>query len=175
MLAEVLSRRAPQRVRSMVLSGTGLYGPEDVARLEQRLAAARSTPETQLREVVLTSLRSVWKDSDEADFWVERVDAAYRDGGREGTINSYLSMLDLAHRVHEFDAASAWQGPVLILKAEDDPLITQTHTRRLVGLHPGCVVRTFPDGGHSLLISRTQEYTAAVTEFLEQHPMATAP
>jgi aminoacrylate hydrolase len=68
MLAEVFSRLAPDRVRSMVLSGTGLYGPEDVPRLEQRLAAIQTTPWQQTRAAILDGLRHTWKDAAEAEF-----------------------------------------------------------------------------------------------------------
>jgi len=44
MLAEVLTQRAPGRVASIVFSGTGLYGPEDVDRLGVRLAAIQDSP-----------------------------------------------------------------------------------------------------------------------------------
>ncbi|WP_433656598.1 alpha/beta fold hydrolase [Nocardia sp. CA-128927] len=60
----------------------------------------------------------------------------------------------------------AWAGPTLLFRADDDPLITSTHIGRLRDLHPGCDFRTFAEGGHSLLISRTADYIEVVTESL---------
>ncbi|WP_280407465.1 alpha/beta fold hydrolase, partial [Nocardia brasiliensis] len=59
-------------------------------------------------------------------------------------------------------------APTLIFRADDDPLITSTHTDRLRELHPGSEYRTFTEGGHSLAISRTADYIALVTEFLSR-------
>ncbi|WP_329410661.1 alpha/beta hydrolase [Nocardia vinacea] len=168
MLAEVLSQRAPERVRSLTLSGTGLYGPEDIPRLEAVLARTRDTPWEQTLDAIRTSLRSTWGESAEAEFWIDRVDAATRTGGQQGAINSYLRLLDAAQRLPQLQSEPAWQGPTLIIKADDDPLITTAHTQRLRHRHPTAESRTFTDGGHSLLISRPSDYIATVTEFLQR-------
>lgn len=169
MLAEVLSRRAPHRVRSLTLTSTGLYGPEDIARLENSLARTRDTPWADTLAAIRESLRATWSDAAAAEFWIDRVDAATRAAGHQGAINSYYRMLDAARRLPELQAGPAWHGPTLIVKANDDPLITAQHTQRLRNLHPDAQFRTFPDGGHSLLLTRTDDYTTAVTDFLRRH------
>lgn len=165
-LAEVLSAHAPRRVRSIVFTGTGLYGPEDIARLEGKLAATESTPWDQTRAAARAALRGAWRDSDDAEFWVEQVDAAYEKGGREGGANSLRCMLDLARRSSRLPRA--WPGPVLLLPADDDPLITEKHVQRLRDRHPDNEFRSFPNGGHSLLLTRQADYITAVTGFLAQ-------
>ncbi|WP_280509628.1 alpha/beta fold hydrolase [Nocardia farcinica] len=171
MLAEILSQRAPARVRSLVLTGTGLYGPEDLDRLRAAVERTRDTPWEDTLDVIATSLRNTWKDAADAEFWIGRVDAAARAGGHDGSINSYRRLLDAAERLDRWRAATPWAGPVLIIRADDDPLITPAHTRRLRDLHPDAEYRTFPDGGHSLLLTRPDDYTAIVTEFLGRaHP-----
>lgn len=167
-LGEVVSRRIPDRVRSIVLTSTGLYGPEDISRLEGRVSTTRATPWEETLVAVEQQLRATWKDSDEADFWVERVDAATRAAGQLGAVNSFLRLLDQAQRVAEFRTESAWRGPTLLLRADDDPLITDIHIGRLRNAHPDCEFRTFPDGGHSLLLTRTDDYIATVTEFVRK-------
>ncbi|MFC0111344.1 alpha/beta fold hydrolase [Kibdelosporangium aridum] len=169
MLAEVLSRRIPDRIRTMALSGAGLYGSEDVPRLERKLVAIQSAPWEETRTATAKALRAAWQDAEEADFWIEQVDAAYRADGALGLINSYRALIGIARRSEQLMRERPRQGPVLLLKADDDPLITEAHTQRLIGMHPGCEIRTFPTGGHSLLIGRTQDYIAAVAEFLAQH------
>jgi len=164
MLAEVLSTRAPDRVASIAFSGTGLYGPEDVDRLAGKHAALRTTPWEQTLEAANTALRATWQHSPEADFWITQVDAAYRQSGRDGVVNSYAMMLDLARHVD--DLPTPWTGPTLLLAAADDPLMTSTHRQRLLDRHPGCQVRIFPDGGHSLLLTRTTEYVDMVLAHL---------
>ncbi|WP_431955686.1 alpha/beta fold hydrolase [Nocardia lijiangensis] len=170
MLAELLSQRAPERVRSLTLSSTGLYGPEDITRLEAAIARTRDTLWEQTLSAIRTSLRGTWTESAEAEFWIDRVDAATRTGGQQGAINFYLRLLDVAQRLSHLQSEPAWQGPTLIIKADDDPLITTAHTQRLRDRHPAAESRAFADGGHSLLISRPDDYIATVTEFLQRHP-----
>ncbi len=169
MLAEVLSQYAPDRVRSLMLTGTGLYGPEDINRLQTSLTRTRDTPFDDTLAAIGASLRNTWKDAAEADFWVERVDAATRTAGHQAAINSYQRLLDAARRLTDLHPRTPWQGPTLIIRADDDPLITTTHTQRLQDLHPDAELRTFPDGGHSLLLSRPTDYITAITEFLDAH------
>ncbi|PXX63847.1 pimeloyl-ACP methyl ester carboxylesterase [Nocardia tenerifensis] len=168
MFAELLSRRAPDRVRSLILSSTGLYGPEDVDRLRMRVETTLATPWPETQEAIRTALRSTWQDSDDAEFWIEQVLSATDSGGSEGSANSYRLLLELAEGVDELMRGPAWDGPTLIFRADDDPLITGAHTGRLRDLHPGCDFRTFPSGGHSLLISRTADYVELVTETLSR-------
>ncbi|WP_167768786.1 alpha/beta fold hydrolase [Nocardia sp. CS682] len=168
MFAELLSRRAPDRVRSLTLSSTGLYGPEDVDRLRMRVETTVATPWPETQAAIRTALHHTWADSDEAEFWIEQVVAATDAAGSAGAANSYRLLLELAEGVDELMRGPAWSGPTLIFRADDDPLITGTHTGRLRDLHPGCEFRTFTEGGHSLLISRTADYVATVTEFLSR-------
>ncbi|WP_067541536.1 alpha/beta fold hydrolase [Nocardia crassostreae] len=136
MLAEVLSRRAPQRVESIVFTGTGLYGPEDIDRLKNRVAATESTPWEETRAAARQALRTTWQDSADAEFWIEQVDAAYERAGRQGTANAMRWLLDLAQRLPELQQQPPWPGPTLIVRSDDDQLITETHTGRLRALHP---------------------------------------
>ncbi|SHF61732.1 alpha/beta fold hydrolase [Streptoalloteichus hindustanus] len=166
MLAEVLTQRAPDRVASLVFSGTGLYGPEDVDRLAGKLAGVRATPWEQTLDAARSALRAAWRDSADADFWIGQVEAAYHRAGPEGLANSCAMLLDLAQHSHEL--RPGWEGPALLLAAADDPLITPTHRQRLLDLHPGCELRVFPDGGHSLLLTRPSDYLAEVTRHLAE-------
>jgi aminoacrylate hydrolase len=93
---------------------------------------------------------------------------AYQDSGAEGLASSYRCLVDLARRSEEIQPQQAWRGSTLVIEAEDDPLVTQAHSGRLKALHPDCDVRTFPAGGHSLLVSRPQDYVATVLEFVER-------
>ncbi|GAB2639950.1 alpha/beta fold hydrolase [Nocardia goodfellowii] len=169
MLAEVLSQRAPARVRSLVLTSTGLYGPEDLARLRTSLARTRDTPWDDTLAAIGHSLRKTWKDAAEADFWVERVGHATRTAGQQGAVTSYRRLLDAAQRLTDLHPETPWHGPALIIRAADDPLITAAHTQRLQDLHPDAELLVFPDGGHSLLLSRPADYVDAVTDFWKRH------
>jgi pimeloyl-ACP methyl ester carboxylesterase len=76
-------------------------------------------------------------------------------------------MLDLAQHVDELPAPT-WHGPTLILAAADDPLITPTHRQSLLDAHPGHELHVFPDGGHSLLLTRPTDYLTKVTRHLHR-------
>jgi aminoacrylate hydrolase len=122
------------------------------------LAAIRDTPWEQTLDAARTALRTAWQQSADGDFWIAQVEAAYHRLGRDGLANSYAMLLDLAQ--HSDKLRPGWDGPTLVLAAADDPLITPVHRQRLLDLHPGCALRVFPDGGHSLLLTRPTDYLA---------------
>lgn len=164
MLAEILTRRAPERVRSLAFSGTGLYGPEDVEWLTARLAEIRTTPWERIVESSRAAMERGWRGAPAAAFWIDQVEEHIRRGGPDGFANSYAMLVDLARTSGELEPG--WEGPVLVLTAEDDPVITSAHRERLLALHPDAELRVFPEGGHSLLLTKPTEYTSAIMEFL---------
>ena len=165
MLTEALVQRAPERVASIMFTGSGLYGPEDVERLSGKLAGVRQTPWEQTQAAASTALRTAWSQSPEADFWIGQAEAAYREMGKEGVENSLALMLSLAETVEPLQPG--WHGKVLIVAAAADPMMTDQHRQRLIDLHPGCEVKVFPSGGHSLLLTRPDDYIALVEQHLE--------
>lgn len=51
--------------------------------------------------------------------------------------------------------------------SDDDPLVTTPRVQRIVDLHPEAEVVCYETGGHSLLLTRTDDYIADVTTFIE--------
>ncbi|EYF07664.1 alpha/beta fold hydrolase [Chondromyces apiculatus] len=170
MAAELLSRRAPDRVRTLTFSGSGLYGPEDMERLTGRKDAVSALSPEVFRAETLASFRATWKDSPEVPFWLAQIEALLDSGAAQEASSGMLdALVDLARRLPDLERQTAWQGPTLIIRASDDPLITETQARRLIDLHPDCELLTFPSGGHSLLLTRPDDYIKAVKEHLARH------
>ncbi|MBV6760576.1 alpha/beta hydrolase [Rhodococcus opacus] len=171
MLAEVLSRRSPTMVRSLVLTGTGFYGEEDRPRLVDKRTQLEKNPWEAVREQIRQALRATWKGSDDLEFWLERVDAA-TDGeaGRARTIAGYDAFLDLIGRLPAMLEQPGWKGPTLLVRSDDDPLITERQVGRLLQMHPDAEVRHYATGGHSLLVSRPEDYLHDVMSFLAEQP-----
>jgi pimeloyl-ACP methyl ester carboxylesterase len=170
MLAEVFSRREPQRVRSLVLSGCGLYTEEDRARLHKSHASITEQPWESVREQYRRSFRETLDGSPELPFWLGELDTVTAgEQGRTRMSATFPALLGLIDALPRLQAEPAWPGPTLVVAAEDDGAMTEPRRRRLLDMHPDAQVRLYPDGGHSLLITRPADYIRDVTAFLARH------
>ena len=167
MLAVALSRRAPQRVRSLTLGNTGIYAEQDVPRLRTGLRAVRRTPWWLLRRVVHQRMTRLLAPSPDLLFWTALFDRVYRDPAqRHRLISQQLVLIDLAGRAHPGVRADEWDGPVLIIAAGDDPVIPPRAAQRLIDDYPGHQLHTFPTGGHLLAATRPHQYQEVLHTFL---------
>ena len=55
---------------------------------------------------------------------------------------------------------------MLILEADDDTMFSAERRSQLRASYPGASMKTFPNGGHLLAITRRDEYVNAITSFL---------
>lgn len=168
MLAEVLSRRYPDLVRSLTLTGTGLYGQEDRARLSAKREEVAAARWEEVREQVRQALRATWTDAAELGFWLARIDVATAgERGRARMLSTYDAFLELIDRVSAMREEPGVRRPAFLQRAEDDPLITERQFQRLLEMHPGAEVSRPPAGGHSRLITRPGDYVREVVAFLD--------
>lgn len=72
--------------------------------------------------------------------------------------------------VEKFDAPdlSELDIPVLIIEADNDPLVELTLREQLKEIYPSAEVHTFSGGGHFLYLNHSEEYTELLLEFLSK-------
>ena len=58
-------------------------------------------------------------------------------------------------------------GRVLIVEADDDPIVKSGSRDTLKSLYPGAAVHTFEDTGHMAALLRPVEYAEVIREFLD--------
>lgn len=160
LLAQVLVRRAPERVASLVLSHTG--APDGRRRRAASVVALLPAP--LLRAALRARLGRTLAAAD--PFWRRYFERAI--GG--------LSRADILSRVRlqaEFAAEAGycpedltgWSGRVLVLEADDDPLFPPAARQRLRALYPSAQVHQFLGTGHAAALLRPEEYTSVLTRF----------
>lgn len=165
LLAQVLVRRAPQRVASLVLSHTG--APDGRRRRAASVVALLPAP--LLRAALRARLGRTLAAAD--PFWRRYFERAV-DG---------LSRADILSRVRlqaEFGAEAGyrpedltgWPGRVLVVDAADDPLFPPAARQRLRALYPSAQVHQFRGTGHAAALLRPGEYASVLTRFFETAP-----
>lgn len=160
LVAQVLVRRAPQRVASLVLSHTA--APDGRRRHAAKVVALLPAP--LLRAALKARLGRMLATTD--SFWRRYFEGAV---GR-------LSRADILSRIRlqaEFSAETgyrpedliAWPGQVLIIEGVDDPLIPPAAQQRLRALYPSAQVHQFLGTGHAAALLRPEEYSSVLTSF----------
>jgi aminoacrylate hydrolase len=162
LLAQVLVRRAPERVASLVLSHTGA---PDGKRRSVATAIVAAIPQPLLRGLLKARLG---RTLDAADtFWRRYFDVAI----------GAMTKADILSRVRlqaEFggqagwtpDDLALWPGRVLLIEGEDDPLFPPAARVRLRALYPTAEVHRFQGTGHAAAVLKPEEYADVVTAFI---------
>ena len=170
-LAQTFVRRYPQRVKSLVLSGTS--GTEGMSTGILRLGKflSRIYPESVVRVGLKRNImRTLSPPEEDRAFWdayfqetlylqTTKADVMAQHAVTEDFLTSYrFTPQDLA----------AWPGRILIVEAEDDLAFKAEARRALKRLYPQAQVHTFRDTGHSPGYTRPEAYLAVLRPFLEQ-------
>ena len=161
LLAQVLVRRAPKRVASLVLSHTGA---PDRRRRSAAQRVVELLPAPLLRATLKARLGRTLAATD--PFWRRYFEGAV----------SRLSRADILSRIRlqaEFSAEAgycpedltAWPGRILVIEAADDPLFPPAAQQRLRALYPLAQVHQFQGTGHAAALLRPEEYAAVLTRF----------
>lgn len=169
-LAQTFVRRYPQRVRSVVLSGTS--GPAGASMPILRLASILNMiyPESVVRLGLKRNImRTLAAPPEEAAFW----DAFFQE-----TLYLYTSKADartqnavigdfMANYDLKPDDLNDWPGRLLIIEAADDLAFKPEAREALRRLYPQARVHTFTDTGHSPAYTRPGEFLAVLRPFLQ--------
>lgn len=164
MISQTLVLRQPERVASLVLSGTG-PGMDDLGRMGG--------------EFRLDVLKQMGLDA------FVRLQTIVNAGSRAATLSS-ADILDQEARSREslpspellwsrlraatyFDRRAdlhAIKVPTLVIAADDDDQMPLRHSKRLAAAIPGATLRKLPVGGHFFPRTQCREYCALLDEFL---------
>jgi pimeloyl-ACP methyl ester carboxylesterase len=161
LLAQVLVRRAPQRVASLVLSHTGA---PDGTRRGVVTAIVAAMPIGLLRGLLKARLG---RTLDAADtFWRRYFDRAVEQMTKDDILSRVRLQAEFGGRNWHPDDLAEWPGRVLLIEGEDDPLFPPAARARLRTLYPGAEVYRFQGTGHAAAVLKPEEYAAVVTHFI---------
>lgn len=163
MLAQHFVRRHPDRVRSLVLSHT--TGPHrSYTRAVLMRILSWLLPERSYRALLSRRLRPAFRDAD--PFWVRYFDASVAALPKRDLVSRVLLASDFLQLRYAPDDLDSWPGSLLILDADDDPLVPRPARTALRTLYPRAQVHTFSGTGHSAAILEPELYAQLIRRFL---------
>jgi pimeloyl-ACP methyl ester carboxylesterase len=170
-VAHAFSRRHPERVDKLILSGFGLYtrGHTRVVSGFVRLfsllpkAALAAFYRPRIARLVASA------DDDERAFLGAYTEDLFAAHTKESALARLAVVLDLARHPERYTATSAFERPgdVLVIAASDDRGFTAREREALLATYPGARAYIFGTGGHLAAVTHPTEYAAVVERFLE--------
>lgn len=176
-VAQVFLRGHPERVKKLVLSSAHplIASPRERLLLlpvgALTLALLSLLPGKLPQRVFLKGILAVLAlPESERTFWHAYLsDMVLNRLTRADILSLYRSSLDAFRRYAYADGqTSDWPGQVLVIGSENDPTNPQGDWDRMLALYRHAQPCVIPGGGHSVAMSRSEEYGAAVREFLDK-------
>ncbi len=170
MIAQSFRCRYPTRVSHLLLANTGLPPTRDEVRtLPSLITLLRLLPYGALRRLITPLFGRLITAGAEQPFWQAFIEELLTCRLRKADVLSHFQVaLDLGRR-YRFspDDVAHWPGRVLILESVPD-VIQPAEQAALRTLYPGAQVHTFPQGGPTPWLTRTEEYVGVIRAFLVQ-------
>ena len=167
-VAQVVVRRFPGRVRSLILSNTGVPMRNLVAAQLAALSIFKITPWPGICALLRSSLTKLLNPpAQDREFWRAYFDELLTARLAKADFLANIGQQLEYHRRFRFapgDLAD-WSGRVLIAESDTDVIGPR---RALRETYPQAEVCTYHDAGHAPMFSRPREYLDMVKRFLEQ-------
>jgi pimeloyl-ACP methyl ester carboxylesterase len=169
MLAQVLVRRHPARVKRLVLSTTAVLNAENADRYRTLLGMVQATEETDVLDMAKTQMfDTIAPPEDMHNFYRAYLDELYSQRLKKpDLVTTYEALLDYADN-HTFttDDLNDWDGEVLILESDDDATFDADTRAAVRALYPKARTFTFHGAGHSPGTTQRDLYFRVVKAFL---------
>jgi pimeloyl-ACP methyl ester carboxylesterase len=168
-MAQMMLQEHADRVEDLILSHTGILESDPVTerRLERSIRLVRVLPNRLVRRVIQ---KRTGGEPPASSPWLQFHEAYFRE--QRSAINKRIVAEFLRNGLqlrreyrHEPEAYASWNGRILILGSEDDP-VTTNGLEKLKSRFPQAAVRLLPEGGHHTFMLYPEEYAAALTGFL---------
>lgn len=169
-VAQYLLQEHPGRVDDAVFSHCGVLEADvEAEKATMRLlTVARLLPQWLLHRLVVKRTAG---NVPPTSRWIEFHNAYFREAGACFTKEMFLRFLqggvDARRRfVFKPDAVESWPGQILLLASRDDEMAVGG-LEKLRARYPGARSHLFDEGGHHTFMLFPEEYTAALSAFLE--------
>ena len=173
-VAHAFSRRYPQRVSRLVLSGFGLYTRGHTRLVGVFVRVFSLLPKSALAAFYRPRIARLvaGAEDDERAFLSAYTEDLFAAHTKESALARLAVLLDLAEHPNR-DAASTFGRPedVLVIAAADDRGFTPRERESLLAAYPGARAYVFRGGGHWAAVTHPAEYADVVGRFLEGRPL----
>ncbi len=170
LVAQVLVRRHPHLVRTLVLSHTQPPYPETAVRVQRFVRLMRWLPMGVVRPMIQRAFESMMPErTDETAcmlaIYNELVAFALT---KRDVIGILERTIDYSKQVFTPQDLATWWSKVLLVFGDSDPSTPPEVRDRLAALYPGCWLRLFEGSGHATAVTRREEYLTLIDEFLSR-------
>jgi len=172
-IAQAFLRDRPGTLQALILGNTGEANAKYGKKLDSQMPMTRlfdnrlAFPLIKLvakRRVL--SLLTPYISGDDLAFWKAYMNDIIDNQYSPDLMKSQFNVLR--------DFATHYSGPIavppptqmLIVESQDDKMFPAARRESLKALFPAARVKTFPDGGHLLAITRRDQYVAEVNDFI---------
>ena len=171
-VAHAFVRSRPNMVDKLVLSSFGLYTPQHTQAARIFIDQLSQMPEESIRayyEKTITRLMSGAADDECAFMQAYFEDLLTLQLSKAALLARFAMLTDLFDNADRYAvfAPVARPGKVLIIEAKDDTGFDATEREQLKATYPEARVHTFESGGHWVGLTHSEEYDAALREFLQ--------
>lgn len=175
-VAHAFSRRNPQRVDKLILSGFGLYTRGHTRLVGAFVRLFSMLPKAALADFYRPRIARLVAaaEEDERAFLSAYTEDLFAAHTKESGLARLAVLLDLATHPDSYAATSTFGRPedVLLIAASDDRGFTPREREALLATYPGARSYVFGRGGHWASVTHPTEYAAVVGRFLEGRPDA---
>lgn len=167
LVAQVLLRRAPERVRSLLIGDTGVARPDRARAMAPLGAALSRLPPAALHLAIFAVLAVVLGGDTPAHRFWRRYFRGVVAGltGRE-LANRVGVMVEIDRLGQRPPARPAWGGPTLLFENTLDPLFAPRERAALRASFPQAVLHTINSRSHITALTRSAEYIGVMEAFL---------
>ena len=173
-VAHAFSRRYPQRVDRLILSGFGLYTRGRTRLVGAFVRVFSLLPKSALAAFYRPRIARLVAGAEENEraFLSAYTEDLFAAHTKESALARLAVLLDLAEHPDR-DAASTFGRPedVLVIAAADDRGFTPREREALLAAYPGARAYVFRGGGHWAAVTHPAEYADVVGRFLEGRPL----
>lgn len=165
MIAQVLVRRYPQRVRKLILSSTGM---PDAEGYRQQMKLLEMTPSVLAKRMLPGRMLAIMDVNDEQrDFWRAYLNELFYERlTKEEVLSTYRCILDFTTLNLSAADLANWAGQTLIIQSADDETFDESERSNITRMYPTAQIHTFASGGHSPAMTQRDAYLALVSAFL---------
>ncbi|MGH8245344.1 MAG: alpha/beta fold hydrolase [Gammaproteobacteria bacterium] len=169
MIAQELTLRHPQRVRTLILGATMCGGPRAAfagAELVQQFVSLASLPMEQAAERGLSILYSEGFIQQNRERLVRRaLEVSHLMPPMYAIQRQFMALIGF----NTYDRLASIRTPTLVLSGTADRVIPAPNSQLITEAVPGARLIEFPAAGHGFLVECADEVNAAVLEFLRSH------
>ena len=174
-VAHAFSRRYPQRVDKLILSGFGLYTRSHTCSVSAFVRLFSILPKAALAAFYRPRIARLVAEAEgnERAFLKALTEDLFAAHTRESALARLAVLLDLATHPDSYAATSTFERPedVLLIAASDDRGFTSREREALLAAYPGARAYMFGKGGHWASVTHPTEYADVVERFLEGRPL----